>query len=80
VISIRWRVVYVRAMPIEPPNPNNDVPLDVDMLRAVLVNLQAAARVARGDSVLLGAVGHVGAAVALLEVRAAARDPAPSSA
>jgi hypothetical protein len=62
-------------MPIEPPNPNN-LPA-VDALRAALPALHVAAASSPGDAYVLAAVGHVGAALALLEAAPSSAHPDP---
>jgi hypothetical protein len=52
-------------MPIEPPDPHGKLLAE---LRDVLAQLQAAACEAPGDPTLLPAIGHVGAAVAILAI------------
>lgn len=64
-------------MAIEPPNPNN-IPA-IDALRAALPALHEAARHAPSNPLVIGAIGHVGAAIALLETPYPSSPPRPSA-
>lgn len=60
----RRRCYHRGPMPIEPPNPNNRPAIDA--LDAALLAMREALRKSPGDPLIIAAIGHAGAAVALL--------------